>query len=368
MKKALKRFFVVILCVIGALILVVGGYVAYMSLQYYRISDNIPVETKNVQSSVIQSEKNYSILTYNIGFGAYNHAFSFFMDEGEMKDGTKVQGKFGRAQSKQIVLANTQGAVGTAVKVNADFAFFQEVDTDSTRSFHVNQYDSIVSEFPKSSSAFAVNFHSAYLFYPFNEPHGAVNSGILTLSKYKTDENIRRSYPVDNSFPTKFFDLDRCFLITRVPVNSGKQLVLINSHMSAYDAGGIVRREQLKLLNQVLKAERDKGNYVIAGGDMNHDIAGTIQHFPSSQKVPGWVFEFSDKDLTEGFHIVRASNADSIPTCRSTDMAYTKGVNYTTVIDGFITSDNVKAAAENIDTDFEYSDHNPVKLTFQLTE
>lgn len=57
MKKALKRFFIVILYVIGALILVVGGYVAYMSLQYYRISDNIPVETKNVQSSVIQSEK-----------------------------------------------------------------------------------------------------------------------------------------------------------------------------------------------------------------------------------------------------------------------------------------------------------------------
>ncbi len=368
MKKVLKRFLIALLCIVGALILVVGGYVAYMSVMYYRIPDNTPVETKNGQSAVLQSGKSYSILTYNIGFGAYNHDFSFFMDEGEMKDGTKVKGRFGRAQSKQIVLTNTQGVMDTAQKADVDFAFFQEVDSGSTRSFHVNQYEAISSAFENSSSAYAVNFHSAYLFYPFNEPHGAVNSGILTLSKYKTDENVRRSYPVDNSFPTKFFDLDRCFLVTRVPVENGKELVLINSHMSAYDAGGIIRKKQLELLNQVLKTEQDKGNYVIAGGDMNHDIAGTIQHFPSQQKVPGWVFEFSDKDLTQGFRIVRAANADSVATCRSTDLPYTKGVNYTTVIDGFLVSDNIKATAENIDTDFTYSDHNPVKLTFQFAQ
>ncbi len=368
MKKVLRKILIEALCLIGVMVLVVGGYVAYMSVQYYRIADNTPVETKNAQAGTLQQGKSYSVLTYNIGFGAYNHDFSFFMDEGEMKDGTKVQGKFARAQSKQIVLTNTQGAVAAAQKADADFNFFQEVDTNSTRSFHVNQYDSISSAFPPSSAALAVNFHSAYLFYPFSEPHGAVNSGILTLSKYKTDENVRRSYPVDSSFPTKFFDLDRCFLVTRVPVSNGKQLVLMNSHMSAYDAGGTIRKKQLALLNQVLKAERDKGNYVIAGGDMNHDIAGTIQHFPSEQKVPGWVFEFSNKDLTDGFRIVRASNANMVATCRSTDMAYTKGVNYTTVIDGFLVSDNIKATAENIDTDFTYSDHNPVKLTFQFAQ
>ena len=41
-------------------------------------------------------------------------------------------------------------------------------------------------------------------------------------------------------------------------------------------------------------------------------------------------------------------------------------MNYTTVVDGFLVSDNVRAEAENIDTDFAYSDHNPVLLTFEL--
>lgn len=366
MKKVLKRILIGVLCLIGVLVIVVGGYVGYMSIQYYRIADNTPVETNNPQSTAVQTGKPYSVMTYNIGFGAYNHDFSFFMDTGEMKDGTKVQGTHSRAQSKQIVLTNTQGAIDTAKKQNPDFCFFQEVDTDSTRSYQVNQRENIMTAFGDRSSAFAVNFHTAYLFYPLYEPHGSVNSGILTLSRYKTDGNVRRSYPVDPSFPTKFFDLDRCFLVTRVPVEGGKQLVLINSHMSAYDAGGIIRKHQLAMLNQVLKEERAKGNYVIAGGDMNHDIAGTIQHFPSQQKVPDWVHEFSNNDLSEGFHIVRAANADSVATCRCTDMPYTKGVNYTTVIDGFLVSDNVTATAENIDTDYQFSDHNPVKLTFTL--
>ena len=46
--------------------------------------------------------------------------------------------------------------------------------------------------------------------------------------------------------------------------------------------------------------------------------------------------------------------------CRSTDMPYEKNVNYTVVLDGFIVSKNVDVImVENVDTNFEYSDHNP---------
>ena len=41
-------------------------------------------------------------------------------------------------------------------------------------------------------------------------------------------------------------------------------------------------------------------------------------------------------------------------------------MNFVTVVDGFLVSDNVEATAENIDTDFAYSDHNPVLLRFTL--
>ena len=55
-----------------------------------------------------------------------------------------------------------------------------------------------------------------------------------------------------------------------------------------------------------------------------------------------------------------------VPTCRAAEIPYEKGVNFVTVVDGFLVSANVEATAENIDTDFAYSDHNPVLLRFTL--
>jgi endonuclease/exonuclease/phosphatase family metal-dependent hydrolase len=366
MKKILRRAALVLAAAAAALVLIVGGYILYMVLQYSRIPDNTPLAVTNQQSARLSTGVEYTASTYNVGFGAYDHAFSFFMDSGTMLDGTKVQGVHSRAQSRAVVNRNINGAAGAISSLAPDFCLFQEVDTDATRSFHIDESAMIKKAFPGSSAVFASNFHSAFLAYPFYEMHGSVQAGLLTLSKYKINSAVRRSYPVDGSFPTKFFDLDRCFSVQRLSVSGGKDLVLINSHMSAYDKGGTVRAAQLRLLSSVLSAEYRKGNYVIVGGDFNHALCGTVKTFASQQKVPEWVYEFSDSDLPAGFGVVRASNVTAVPTCRSTDMPYTKGVNYTVVIDGFIVSENISAKAENIDTDFDFSDHNPVLLTFTL--
>lgn len=366
MKRGWKRFVAVVGALLGAAVLAVGGYVLYMVVQYDRIPDHQPLAVENPQEAELRRGQAYTAATYNIGFGAYDPDFSFFMDTGTMKDGTPVQGKHGRAQSREIVLSNTQGAVDTLQGLDPDLCLLQEVDTDATRSFHIDQSQMVRQAFLQYGSVFASNFHSAYLAYPLQEMHGSVQAGLLTLSRYAVAQAERRSYPVDESFPTRFFDLDRCFSVQRLPVEGGGELVLINSHMSAYDAGGTVRAAQLELLGGVLREEREKGNYVIVGGDFNHALCGTVQAFASGQQVPDWVFEFSDSDLPEGFHVVEAENLTRVPTCRSSDMPYTPGLNYTAVLDGFIVSDNLTATAENIDTGFAYSDHNPVLLTFVL--
>ena len=368
MKKVVKRIGLGALAVLALAALIVGGYVLYLTLQYSRIPDGASLQVENAQQSVLQTEQQYSALTYNIGFGAYNHDFSFFMDSGTMLDGTPVQGTMGRAQSLAIVQANTAGAVQTLQAYTPDFCLLQEADVKATRSFAVNQVQQMKDSMPGYANVYASNFHSGYLFYPLTEPHGKVEAGLLTLSRWGISEAVRRSYPVDESFPTKFFDLDRCFALLRVPVEGadGRELVLINSHMSAYDKGGTVRQRQLALLNSVLSEEYAKGNYVIVGGDFNHALCDTVNTFPTQQEVPAWVFTFGDEDLAPGFSVVRANNVQQVATCRSTDRPYEEGVNYTAVLDGFLVSDNVKAAAENIDTDFAYSDHNPVLLRFSL--
>lgn len=355
----------IVAIVLASILLILGSYVLYICLQYSRIEDNANVDITNNKSARVELSTDYSIATYNIGFGAYTHDFSFFMDSGETLDGKSMTGTDSVAKNKDTVITNTTGAVNTIKDRNVDFAFFQEVDIKATRSHKYNQKEHIEKEFAEHSSSISMNFHSAFLFYPILEPHGKTDAGIVTLSKYNISSAVRRSLPIDESFPTKFFDLDRCIQVTRLPINnSEKELVLINVHMSAYDEGGIIRKEQLAMLNTILQEEYSKGNYVIAGGDFNHDIADTAELFPTTFKRPEWVYTLEDSNLTEGYRFVAAKNA---PTCRATDVPYVKGETYSVVIDGFICSSNVETVSiENIDTDFMYSDHNPALLTFNL--
>jgi len=372
-KKSGRIHMPVIVKILAGLLLVcavcIAGYVIYMQMNYYRIEDHTALTVENNQERILKTGETYTAVTYNIGFGAYSPDYSFFMDTGEMEDGTQTAGKYGKAVSRESVETNTEGATQELEKLNADFMLLQEVDVDADRSYHINQKAELTGRFSDYGNVFANNFHSAYLFYPFSDPHGAVEAGLLNFSLYEIGEAERRSYPVDNSFVTKFTDLDRCFAVMRLPVEGGKELVLVNSHMSAYDEGGTIRARQLELLNSVMEEEYRAGNYVIVGGDFNHALGEAVaEGFPSEQKFPAWVSILTQEEMAEGIRIMRAENELEVPTCRGADIPYTKGVNFTTVVDGFLVSDNVKAAAENVDTDFGYSDHNPVLLRFELAE
>ena len=360
--KVLLKIIAIILALI---VLLVGSYIIYVCVQYNRIKDNENIKINNNQSSLVKIGDEYIISTYNIGFGAYSHDFSFFMDKGETLDGKKTQGTGSVAKDKQTVIDNTTGAVNTIVERNVDFALFQEVDVKATRSHKYNQYEHIKDNFASYSSSISMNFHSAYLFYPIFNPHGKTDAGIVTLSKYNISSATRRSLPIDESFPTKFFDLDRCIQVTRLSIeNSEKELVIINAHLSAYDEGGVIRKQQLEFLNTILTEESEKDNYVIVGGDFNHDIANSSDLWETKFKKPDWVYSLDDSNLSEGYRFVSSTNA---PTCRSTDTEYIKGENFLVVIDGFICSSNIETVSiENIDTDFKYSDHNPSLLKFKL--
>lgn len=363
MKKLLKA----VVAVIVVLAVIVAGYLAYMMLTYSRIPDNQALDVDNNQTATLEAGKSYSALTYNIGFGAYTDDYTFFMDTGKMEDGTPTQGKSSWAASKESVETCIAADIELIKGLDVDFALLQEVDTDSTRSYHVDQVAAIKDAFADKAAVQAVDYHSSFLLYPLTQPHGFANSSLLTLAGAQVSSATRYSYPVADDL-SKFTDLDRCFSVCRVPVDNGRELVVINSHMSAYDEDGTIRKEQLETITSFLSQEASKGNYVIMGGDFNHALCGSVEMYPSKQQVPDWVAVFDDSDLPQGFSVVRADNLEDVATCRGADIPYEKGVDYTTTVDGFIVSSNVKATAQNIDNGFKYSDHNPVKLTFSLED
>lgn len=366
MRKGSKIALITIASILGVFVLAVLSYVLYVVIQYSRIEDNIPLETENVQMQILERKEKYTIATYNIGFGAYGQDFSFFMDKGVMHDGTEVVGKYGKSISKEHTEKNTSGAIDIIRELDPDIVLLQEVDDESSRTRGINQVEMIKEEFTDYSYTYCSDFHTAYLFYPFHDPHGKTEAGLVTLSKYKIDSTIRRSYPVPSGF-AKFFDLDRCYSVHRLPVDNGKELVLINSHMSAYDEGGETREKQLEMLKETMVSEYEKGNYVIVGGDFNHILGeDLVDIFPSWQQTPDWIAVLEEDLLPKHFKLAEAENSKEVPTCRAADIPWEEGINYTAIVDGFIVSDNISFETVNIDTDFMYSDHQPVLMTFKL--
>ena len=358
----MKRILKIILAFIALVIFITFTYVLYVSLQYYRIKDNTKLNVKNNTTNNFEFDKEYKVLTYNIGFGAYDHDFSFFLDEAYTRDNKFIVGKYAKAISKKNVINNTNKVIDILKENKSDVYLIQEIDKRANRSYFINQVNEITNNFKDYSSVYTSNFHSAYLAYPIHDMIGKSESGLLTLSKYNFYSNIRRSYPVTKEFFKKFFDLDRAFSVHRSKLKNNKDLVIVNSHMSAYDKGGNIRRKQLEILKVFMKEEKNKGNYVIIGGDFNHDYANTKTLYMGDKKVPDWVFDLSDKDLIDGYNFVIPSNKNLFGTCRGAESPYDKEKTYQVVIDGFIVSDNIEATSTIIDTEYIASDHQPVML------
>lgn len=77
--KILKRIGITLLVIIGILLVVIGCYIGYMQAHYYRIPDHKKLSIGNNQKVELKLNKTYTATTYNVGFGAYNHNFDFFM-------------------------------------------------------------------------------------------------------------------------------------------------------------------------------------------------------------------------------------------------------------------------------------------------
>jgi len=349
----------IVLLTFAAMLLVVLGYVAYVFLTYSRIEDKQDIEVEGNSSSVVKLGEEYTIVTFNLGFGAYTPDFTFFMDGGDDS----------RAKSEESVRECINGAIGVTKGFSPDFVLYQEVDTDSTRSYHVDEAAMIKESFKDFDHAFACNYHSAYLMYPIFEPHGASNSGILTESRFDIKSSLRRSLPIATGFK-KILDLDRCYSISRIAVDDDRELVLINTHLSAYGTDESQGNAQLEMIFEDMKAEYDKGNYVICGGDFNHDFTGNSRDLlnPDDDTEYSWCKPFPEKNIPNGF--IKCDEYDNglVSTTRNTNIPYCED-SFTVVLDGFLISDNISCEyVQNMDCGYEFTDHNPVVMKFMLME
>ena len=348
--KAIK----LILKIVGVLVSLFILFVVYASLSDYK-----PEPTELIYESVspdtINVNNDLSLMIWNIGYCGLSDDMDFFYDGGKQV-----------RTSKANVIENFNFVKSTLLNNDSlDFILLQEVDLHSKRSYYLNELDSFKMTLSNFKSYFGKNYDVTFVPTPPTNPLGRVKSGLVSFSKYNPKNVIRYSFPGNYSWPVHLFMLDRCFLVKRFPTTNNTELIVINTHNSAYDDGSL-KKQQMEYLKTFLVEEYEKGNYIIVGGDWNQnppdiDYSDIKENSPTKRFVLNPINKkYLPSDWTWTYD-------HQNPTNRYLNAPYEKGKTITPIIDFYLMSPNISCDyIKTNNSDFKHTDHQSVICKIHL--
>ena len=358
----MRKAFMWIIVLVGLLICFGGSLLLYFTVTAYKPESQLYISNlSDKPKPELSLPTDLKLLTWNIGYGGLGTKADFIMEGGKM----------GVPEGHDDVERNLRAIESVLKDSVADIYLLQEVERASSRTFDINELNRITTRFPDYFSWFAPNFKVQYVPSPISDPIGRVDSGILTLGRWDTPATIRYQLPGEFPWPTRIFHLKRCLTLARFksPVEN-RDWCVINLHLSAYDKGATLRKQQLKFVKNLMLQLYDQGHYVVLGGDWNTMLPGiamdTFGAYTTSKKSLFWLAylpeNWTPKEWQWGFD-------KGVPTCRTLEQPYVQNQNFTTIIDGFLISPNVDLIeVKGLDLGFENSDHNPVMARVRLKE
>lgn len=358
-----------ILKVIGVVALVVLAYVVTVLVRGTAV-DWQPEGIDSVTSYPLRSQPDtirdsiLNFVTWNIGYSGLGADADFFLDAGAFY---VSRGKMVHSPEDHVE-RYMRGIKEQLSSLRTEFVLLQEVDSMSARSYHRMQLDELRAVKPGYNVSFTPNYINERVPIPVFEPwnvYGEVYSGLASFSSFQPIAGSERhQLPGEFPWPDKIFQLDRCLLVERFPLQDGRTLTVVNVHLSAYDKGNL-KAAQMEYLAGFLLEEHAKGNLVVVGGDWNM----TPPHFPYDRFISDPEGRFTQLAVPDGFPeegwtwIYDART----PTNRKIPDPYIRDSSFVTIIDYFLISPGLSAAqARGIRQDFQFSDHQPVWMEVKI--
>jgi len=348
----MKKVLITIAIILGTILLILGAIIIYATATDYAPE---PVETirETANVSAVSDTLEMKILIWNIGYCGLDAKMDFFYDGGKQTRTTNEAVIKNMKAIKQVFIENS----------DIDIFLCQEVDINSKRSYYNDQYTELCRAVPGYYPAFAKNYDVFFVPLPFSAPLGAVESGLMTLSRFEPSNITRHTFPGNYAWPKRVFMLDRCFMVNRYQTMNDKELLVINTHKSAYDDGSL-RQQQMAYLKDFILAEYAKGNYIIVGGDWNQCPPNIQKKFDGYNFDTEVFSEIPSDYLSSDWRWIYDT---SIPTNRRLDEPYDQKMTNTTIIDFFLVSPNINCiSVKTLNFNFLHSDHQPVKLVVKM--
>ena len=194
---------------IGAVLLFV--FVWILANEYVPMAYEELEITTDGDTSYIRQGQELSVLTWNIGYCGLGKDADFFMDGG----------KSVTSADENTVLENMLDIKKFIRDQNPDLIMLQEVDTNSERTYHINETKYLAA----SESVHALNYSCVYVPYPI-PPIGQVNSGLFTTTNLYISSAERVALPCPFSWPVSAANLKRCLLVSYLPIKGTNSLCL----------------------------------------------------------------------------------------------------------------------------------------------
>ncbi len=348
MKRVLKitLYFLVIIAMIFLVLIITAT-----------LSDYRPREKETIYQSeapqIVPTWTELDFIIWNIGYGGLDKDMDFFYDGGNQVRTSEEKVIDNMKNIRKFLTDND----------TVEFILLQEVDIDAHRSYGFNEYDSIKESLDTYWSSFAKNYDVFFVPLPFTQPMGPVQSGLLTQSKPRPESSVRMRFPGNYAWPKRLFMLDRCFLVNRYFLNNNKELLVINTHNSAYDDGSL-RKAQMEYLRNFLLQEYTRGNYIVVGGDWNQCPPGFLPNYGEDR------FDDLNYSIIRDDYLPATwqwAFPEKIPTNRRLAEPYSRGTTPATTIDFYLLSPNIKLMdVFACDFAFANSDHQPVLAKIKL--
>lgn len=287
-----------------------------------------------------------SVTIWNLGYAGLGAESDFSVDGG----------KNYLPPSRAVTRKNLDGIKHELKKTSADVILLQETARASLLTRGADSVAGAAEALEGRDNAFSADFASLFMPPPFRSRHGLFSSVSAGGAKREII-----ALPLEPQFIMGMSRRLYHMHVVRLPA-PGADWTVVNLHLSAFDEGANVRLEQLRAVLAFAEAEYAKGNRVVIGGDWNYEFHRPDRPTTTDAKYLFWVHPFPYSELAEGWSVAIDKETPSV---RTNERPYKKGENFTTVIDGFVLSPNVKAIiVRTRDLDFQFSDHQPVDARF----
>lgn len=338
MKKVLKW----IGLLIGFGVLLIGGIIL---LNYFGTSLN-PKSGKG--TSLKDPGTTISVLNWNLGYAGLGKDSDFIADGGEHFF----------PPSKDAVLNNLEGIRNVITTNKADMHIFQEISEPDMLTLGVNVLAGVRDSLPNDNWYFTNDISTRFI-----PRKNAMHHGMASFSSLKTDPVQTIRLPLEPTRLNGVLKRQYHMQVREFKDANGAEWAVFNIHLSAFDENGNVRVQQFERLLEIVDEFYQDGKHVVIGGDWNMQLIPTDFAHTTTQKYLFWLKTLPHESIKPGWKMRVDENT---PTVRTNERPFVKGENYTTIIDGFLISPNVDIVSmTTIDTNFEFTDHQPVLGEFR---